>query len=502
MAGERGGRGSGTPEDFRGQEETPIHNVEAEAALLGALMIDNRMVAHVVPIVRAEDFWLPVHGRIYEIICYLVGEGDNANPITVKTYVQVHPGIKDLGGAGHYLANLTGSGAALIGCIDFAKQVRDLAQFRKIQLTLKDGMSALGDMDVDSHPQKLVDEIVANLAEDTAHSTVNQAVSAADAMREVNERIAEIQTKGAGMLGATCFSIPEINYHLTRLAPGTMTIIGGRPSSGKSVLGQTVSWGCAQAGHPTALISAEMTKIFLHMRLAADMAFAYGQKINYSDITSGRPSAAAAAFLRSMPDRLADLPLDLLSPDRPTIEEVEGIVARLVQKWKRQGRKLEVVVVDYIQILGTIRRLDRLEKINYISERLIAIAKRHELAIIVLSQLNRDVEKRADKRPMLSDLKESGRLEEDADNVILVHREEYYMLPNRPEETSDKFAAWRELWEPVRDQMDMTFAKVRQGETGNAKVKFFGRYQAVRTKSYNEYTSRGLFLEEEDDLFH
>ena len=193
--------------------------------------------------------------------------------------------------------------------------------------------------------------------------------------------------------------------------------------------------------------------------------------------------------------RIAEHPLSLISPDRATIEEIESRVAIHAGNLEREGKRLEVLIVDYVQIVGTTKKMDRIEALNYVSGRLLRLAKRYKMAVIVLSQLNRDVEKRPDKKPQLSDLKESGRLEEDADNVLFVYRAEYYLERELPEKDAKGYDNWLIAYETAKVRVDLIAGKTRANQISTARLKFFGPSQAIRGSDW-----RPVEIGEQSDL--
>lgn len=459
-------------------------NVEAEAALLGAVMIDNRMLDDLGGRLNHEDFFEPVHGRIWQQMLRLRGEGSTATPVTLRPLFDKDPALEAVGGAA-YLAQLTGSGAAIIGARDFAAQVMDLAMLRRIQDAALDGLRAAADTTTEIAPVKIANDVATRILAVTERTEAPKIRTASAMIERAIERSVEIRS-GVN-IGATTETVEDINEVIGALGGGSMTAIGGRPSMGKSILLQSALWGYAKRGHHVLGLSLEMSDDDLSMRLAADLAFAMGEPVPYSHIRRGRMSVTEERVLEAVRDKVTDLPLRMTSPDRSSIEEIEAIASRHAGMLERQGHHLEVIGVDYIQIVGTKKRLQGREKIDYISERLLALGKRLGCHMLVLSQLSRGVEARPDKRPQMSDLKESGRIEEDSENVILLYRPEFYLASTEPEDKfSKEYETWHEEYQTVRDRVDFIMPKVRHGTPATRRGRFYGAYQAIRGSNFRE----------------
>lgn len=472
------------------QQKSLPSNVEAEMALLGAMMIDNRCVSTVAPILRAEDFYDPLNADLFDAIVRLYGKGRQANPVTLKPLFEHDPRMKRMGGVG-YLAMLTGSGAALIGYRDFAQQIADLSALRKMAHSLRESAVKVCDTADDVDPGRAFAEAMGSFVQAGERADPVKMRNAKGAVQSVRSRMERIRE--AGSPGPRCITINDINDQIGSFEAGGYTILGGRPSMGKSVTAQSIAWGIAKTGTPAAMLSWEMTEEMQDCRLVADILFGMGEPIPFNRILKGELEMHELRALDEAEKRLAGLPLDMLSVRRQTIEAVEGHVARLVQKWESRGKKLGLVVFDYIQIIQAAKRFsagDTKSLIEYISGRIVDMAVKYGFHALVLSQLSRQVEARTDQRPQLSDLKEAGRLEEDADNVLLAYREEYYLLRKPPKKGSER-EAWELDLQACYGKCDIIAAKVRQGEVGTRQVQFFGKYQAVRGSDFIDFGGLG-----------
>jgi replicative DNA helicase len=470
---------------------------ETEAALLGAMMIDNRIADQVADRLLPEHFNDFLHVRIYKVIRALRAAGDDATPVTIRGYFPKGSLVDEQGNDFNvpaYCAGLTGSGAGMIGFKTFTDQIIRFATYRGMRKTLQDGIDKI---EAVARPYSFTEEAPElpdplAIASDTSAAMLravesrnpNKITAAGSLLHRVRAR-AERAAAGISV-GAKCKTIPDLNDIIGPAGPGQMTIIGGRSGMGKTVLACSAAWGYAVNGHPTLLISLEMTEDALAMRLAADLTFGMDEPVPFGDMTRNRETESQLLTVDEAARRIAQYPFQTVSPGRVTIEGIEAIVAREVSRLERLGLKLEVVVVDYIQIVAATGRLEGTARINHISEGLLGIAQRYGCHVFALSQLLRDIDKRPDRRPTVADLKESGRLEEDADNVVLVYRPEFYLVKEQPDATkeSKKWEDWNIEMGDARGRVDVMGVKVRMGEQAVKRCQFFGKHQAIRGKDF------------------
>lgn len=488
--------------------------VETEAALLGAMMIDNRVIDQAVARLEAKHFYEPVHAKIFKAMLVLRRAGDAATPITVRPYVANDPGLEQLGGAG-YLAMLSGGGGAgLIGAKTFVDQIIQFWEMRELRAAYQAGIERIeapllprDNMTLREYLDQPDLPSVREISVETA-AAVQSAVEGRQAyktvgMGETLRRVrARFERAAAGQsIGAKCRTVEDLNDLITAAGPEQMTIIGGRPGMGKTVLACSAAWGYAINGHGTLIISLEMSEDALAMRNAADLTFGMGEPIEYKAITRNELTESDLLTIDEAERRIAKHPLRCVSPGRVTIEEIDALVALEAAAMERRGEKLEVVIVDYVQIIAATGRLEGTAKINHISEGLLGIAKRYKVHVFALSQLLRDIDKRPDRRPTTADLKESGRLEEDADNVILVFRNEHYLLKERPNrsDSETKWTEWEAEYQACKGRADLIGGKSRMNEPVTRRVKFYGKHQAMRSSTFEE-AAGGVFGDEQEVL--
>jgi replicative DNA helicase len=458
-------------------------NVEAEAALLGALMIDNRIVEDVQLKLQPHHFYEPLHGRIYEAILRMTDANRIANPVTLRPLFDSDESIKEVGGPA-YLAQLTGSGAAVIGARDFAQQIYDLALLRALVGVGRDLVEGALDTSEDVAPLAQIERAETELYKVAEEGGAEgRAKSFSDATKEALE-MAERALNSGGHLSGFTTGLESLNSKIGGLHKSDLIIVAGRPGMGKSSLATNIGFACAQrllrdredgveqaksAGTPVALFSLEMSADQLATRILAEQSGISSENLRMGRISQQefRQLARAAAELQSLPLYIDDTP-------GLTIAALRTRARRL----KRQ-KGIGMVIIDYLQLLqGSGRGSagdNRVQEISEISRGLKQLAKELDVPVMALSQLSRAVEQREDKRPQLSDLRESGSIEQDADIVIFIYREDYYLAAKQPADDHPDFAAWQEEMARNYGRAEIIVAKQRHGSTGKVRVKFDSR---------------------------
>src|SRR3954470_5012211 len=458
-------------------------NVEAEAALLGALMIDNRLVEDIQLKLKAHHFFEPLHGRIYDAVLKLTDSNRVANPVTLRPLFESDENIKEVGGVA-YLAQLTGSGAAVIGARDFAQQIYDLALLRALVGVGRDLVEGALDTSEDVAPLAQIERAETELYKVAEEGGAEgRAKSFSDATKEALE-VAERALNSGGHLSGFTTGLESLNAKIGGLHKSDLMIIAGRPGMGKSALGTNIAFAAARrfvrdvedgiepeksAGAPVALFSLEMSSDQLATRILAEESGISSENLRMGKISQQefRQLARAAAELQNLPLYIDDTP-------GLTIAALRTRARRL----KRQ-KGIGILVVDYLQLLqGSGRGSsgdNRVQEISEISRGLKQLAKELNVPVIALSQLSRAVEQREDKRPQLSDLRESGSIEQDADMVLFIYREDYYLGAKQPADDHPDFAAWQEEMARAYGRAEVIVAKQRHGSTGKVRLKFDSR---------------------------
>ena len=457
-------------------------NIEAEAALLGALMLDNRLVEDVGLKLKPHHFHEPVHGRIYEAVLRLTDKNMVANPVTLRPMFEGDEALKEMGGAG-YLATLTGSGATLIAAKDFARQVYDLALLRALIGVGRDLVESALDTSEEVAPLEQIERAEMELYKVAEEGGAEgKAQSFADATKEAL-RTAEKALNSGGHLSGITTGLEGLNSKIGGLHKSDLLIVAGRPGMGKTSLATNIAFAAAQryardiedgiaaeksAGAAVAFFSLEMSADQLATRVLAEQS-----KISSENLRMGRISKQEFRELARAAGELESLPLYI--DDTPGLS-IAALRAR-ARRLKRQ-KGIGLVVVDYLQLLqGTNRNANdnRVNEISEISRGLKTLAKELDVPVLALSQLSRAVEQREDKRPQLSDLRESGSIEQDADMVLFVYREDYYLSAKQPADDHPDFAQWQEEMERAYGRAEVIVAKQRHGATGKVRLKFDSR---------------------------
>ncbi|MBM7406835.1 MULTISPECIES: replicative DNA helicase [Sphingomonas] len=462
-------------------------NVEAEAALLGAMMIDNRLADDIVERLEPDHFFEPVHARIFEKIRDVRRQNMLANPVTLRPLFEDDSGMRELGGPG-YLAQLTGSGAGLLGAKQFAEQIYDLAQLRALITVGTTLVENALDTSQTIDPRKQIEQAEEALfrvaAEGTTANTVKSFAQATTMAVQMADRALN---SGGGLSGVTT-GLDSINSRIGGLHHSDLIILAGRPGMGKTSLATNIAFNAARrfmddqragvekgksVGAKVAFFSLEMSADQLATRVLAEQSGISSEALRMGKISKAEfvKLADAAADLESLP----------LYIDDTAGLSISGLHTRVRRLHRRLDDQLGLVVVDYLQLLqGTGRSDNRVNEISEISRGLKTLAKDIGVPVIALSQLSRAVEQREDKRPQLSDLRESGSIEQDADMVWFVYREDYYVAakePKRPRDGDDArvfedHAKWAVDMERVYGLAELIIAKQRHGATGKVTMKF------------------------------
>ena len=477
-------------------------NIEAEAALLGALMIDNRLVEDVQIRLQPHHFFEPLHGRIYEAVLRLTDRNMVANPVTLRPLFEADEAMREVGGAA-YLAQLTGSGAAVIGARDFAAQIYDLALLRALVGVGRDLVEGALDTSEDVAPLAQIERAESELyrvAEEGGSE--GKVKSFGEATRMALEQAEKALNSGGHLSGVTT-GIDGINSKIGGLHNSDLLILAGRPGMGKTSLATNMAFAAAQrfvqdqsdgiapdksAGAPVAFFSLEMSADQLATRILAEQS-----GISSENLRMGKISKQEFQQLARASGELANLPLYIDDTPGLTIAALRARARRL----KRQ-KGIGMVVVDYLQLLqgsGKSSNDNRVQEISEISRGLKQLAKELQLPVLALSQLSRAVEQREDKKPQLSDLRESGSIEQDADIVMFVYREDYYVAakePKRPIDGDDArifeaYEQWRRDMERVYGMAELIVAKQRHGATGKVRMKFDSRITKFSDAADDQY---------------
>ncbi len=450
------------------------HNIEAEQGLLGALLVDNRALEKVSDFLKPAHFFAPAHQRIYEAIVKLVDRGQTATPVTLKSYFEQDEDLSHIGGAA-YLADLAASIISVINAGDYARTIYDLHMRREL--------ISLG--------EDIVNEAYTHTLERDASRTIEVAESRLFSLAETGDGrggfvtlkesvltaidIAQKAYNTDGHVTGVTTGLRDLDGKLGGLHPSDLLILAARPSMGKTSLAVNIAFNAAERyadtggkeGGIVGFFSLEMSSDQLATRILAEQSGISGDAIRKGNIGENDFRRFVEAS-----QKLAQVPLYIDDTPALTI----GAVRTRARRLKRQFG-LSLLIIDYLQLLqGSGSRQsseNRVLEISEITRGLKAIAKELNIPVIALSQLSRAVEQREDKRPQLSDLRESGSIEQDSDVVMFIYREEYYLSRTQPDmEEGDKYAKWQEKMERAHNKADIIVAKQRHGPIGTETLYF------------------------------
>ena len=479
-------------------------NVEAEAALLGAALIDNRVIEELVSPLHPDHFFEPVHARIFERILQLMDRKAVVTPVTLRPYFEADEALKELGGVS-YLARLTADGQGLLAPRELAQQIYDLALLRELVTVGRNLVNSALDTSESVEPMEQIAGAEAALYKVAEGASVgSEAQSFRTSSLAAIQQIERALNSGGHISGRTT-GLDDLNAKVGGLHDSDLIILAGRPAMGKTSLATNIAFNCADrylrdmkdgiapeksVGAPVAFFSLEMSADQLATRILAEQA-----EISSERLRMGKISHEDFQRISFASQRLAELPLYI--DDSPALS-----IAALRTRARRLKRRHDIglVVVDYLQLLqGTGRASDnRVNEISEISRGLKTLAKELSVPVIALSQLSRAVESREDKRPQLSDLRESGSIEQDADMVWFIFREEYYHDAKKPDEASEtsspeaikKYREWEERHEEVVNKATVIIGKQRHGSTGNIQLLFqseFTKFGNLARDQYRQY---------------
>lgn len=449
------------------------HNLEAEQGLLGALLVDNRAYEKIGDFLREVHFFMPAHGRIYEAIVKMIDRGQNASPVTLKNYFEKDEDLSEVGGA-EYLADLAANVISVVNIEDYGRTIYDSHMRRELIALGEEVVNESFLHNIDSSAQDTVERAEARLYELAESGEVKgNFVTLRDSVL-VSIEHAERAFKTKGNVTGVTTGLKDMDAKLGGLHESDLLILAGRPSMGKTALAVNIAYNAARryaetGGEEGAIVgffSLEMSADQLATRILSDRSGISGDAIRKGNIKQEdfRKFVEASQELSQVPIHIDDTPALSISAVRTR-----------ARRLKRQ-HGLGLLIVDYLQLLrgtGSKQGMDnRVQEVAEITRGLKAIAKELQIPVLALSQLSRQVEQREDKRPQLSDLRESGSIEQDADVVMFVYREEYYLSRTEPEPGTEKHMTWQESMEKAHNIGECIVAKARHGPIGAVKMYF------------------------------
>ena len=458
-------------------------NIEAEQALIGSVLVNNDIIDEISNIINSRIFYDPAHIKIYEVIENLNNKGMIANPITLKNYFEKDNMLNEVGGT-EYLVKLTRFSGSSKQALDYAKIIHEMYLRRELIL-ISDKLSSdtLNANSQEQNAENIIEGTEKSLFDLAERGSFSQSFLKFNQALDQTIEMATLAMKNdQGIVGMPT-GLTELDEKLGGLHKSDLIILAGRPSMGKTALATNIAYNVSrhilkkQEKSSVAFFSLEMSSEQLSTRILSEQA-----KIRSDDIRRGKVTEEEINRYIETSRNIYDLPL--------YIDETPAItIATLSNRARRIKRLfgLGLVVVDYIQLMrsSSNKNESRVQEISEITQGLKALAKELSVPVLALSQLSRAVEQRDDKQPQLADLRESGSIEQDADVVMFVYREEYYLERKQPKLGSIEHAEWQSKMNDVTGLADIILGKQRHGPTGTIKVEFEGIYTKFKDLSKN-----------------
>ena len=458
------------------------HNIDAEQALIGTLLINNEVFDVVNAVVQSEHFFDPVHARIYDVISQKIQKNALASPVTIKPFFEGDEALKELGGSS-YLVRLASASISSFAAKEFAVLIRDLSLRRSLLNVANDMSQRATTMSVDQTAEDQIveaEQALYNLSslgkEDSGFQSFVK--STVDAIKVANKAYQQ-----EGNLSGLSTGLIDLDKKLGGLNPSDLIIIAGRPSMGKTALATNIAFNIAKQninadeitkksesplGTVVGFFSLEMSSSQLASRILSEASKVPSDQIRRGEMTENefRRFVEAAQQLESCTlyiDDTAALPISTLTARARRLKRTYG---------------LDVLIVDYLQLVRPASSKDnRVNEISEITQGLKAIAKELDIPVIALSQLSRQVESREDKRPQLSDLRESGSIEQDADIVMFVYRAEYYKEREKPgDHDIEATLKWQDEMSQLHGKAELIIGKQRHGPIGSVDLSFESQF--------------------------
>jgi replicative DNA helicase len=455
------------------------HNIEAEQALLGAILVNNEAFYRVSDFLEPQHYFDPLHQKIYEIASQLIRAGKLATPVTLKTFL--NDLSIDVGGmtVPQYLARLAAEATTIINAEDYGRSIYDLATRRNLIIIGEGMVNVAYDSPVDMPPRQQIEDAeksLFGLAETGRYDGGFQRFT--DAMARAIDMAAAAYQRD-GKLSGISTGLRDLDHRLGGLQRSDLVVLAGRPGMGKTALATNIAFNIAKAykfevepdgNHKTTnggivgFFSLEMSSDQLATRIVAEQAAIPSYKIRRGDLREDEFYQLTEAARE-----IQALPLYIDDTGGLSIAQLAARARRL----KRQ-RGLDFMVVDYLQLLsGSSKKGEnRVQELTEITTGLKALAKELNVPVMALSQLSRQVESRDDKRPQLSDLRESGSIEQDADAVMFVFREEYYVKNKEPKPGTEEHIKWQTDMAQLHGRAEVIIGKQRHGPTGTVMLQF------------------------------
>ena len=456
------------------------NNIEAEQSVIGSILVTNEIFDELSTIITSVNFYDPMHQKIYNAIENLIYKGMLANPITLKNYFEDEKDDLDIP---EYLVKITKFSTSVRQAIEYSKIIYDMFVRRELIKISEQTIDSAKINDLETSGQNIIENSERLLFDLAEKGTFNSSlIKFDDAMKQTIEMASAAYKNEGGIVGVPT-GLRDLDYKLGGLHQSDLIIIAGRPSMGKTSLATNIAFNAAKyiqdngKKSSVAFFSLEMSSEQLSTRILSEQA-----RISSNDIRQGRISDDQFDQFLETSKNVAELPL--------FIDETPAIsIAAMSNRARRIKRLhgLDIIIVDYIQLMrGTTHNKDgRVQEISQITQGLKAIAKELGVPVVALSQLSRQVEQRDDHKPQLADLRESGSIEQDADVVMFVYREGYYLLRKEPREATVEHAEWQAKMNEVAHLAEIIIGKQRHGPIGKITLEFEERFTKFKDTQIN-----------------
>ncbi len=457
-------------------------NIEAEQALLGSILVNNDIIDEISNFISFPKFFDPIHRKIYQVVEILNGKGMIANPITLKNHFESDNSLNDVGGV-EYLVKLTRFSSSIKQSIDYAKIIHDMFLRRKLIEISTNLLNDSEDDDISVSSENIIETAEKSLFDLAERGNFSQSfLKFNEALDQTIEMATLAMQNDRGIVGVPT-GLTDLDEKLGGLHKSDLVIIAGRPSMGKTALATNIAYNAAKTLQErgekasVAFFSLEMSSEQLSTRILSEQA-----RIQSNNIRRGKATEEELNRYIEVSRNIYELPLYIDETPAITISTLSNRARRIKRLFG-----LNLIVVDYIQLMRTsVKRFDnRVQEISEITQGLKALAKELGVPVLALSQLSRAVEQRDDKIPQLSDLRESGSIEQDADVVMFVYREEYYLEKRQPKLGSIEHAEWQSKMSDISGLAEIIIGKQRHGPTGNIQVEFEGMFTKFKDLKRN-----------------
>jgi replicative DNA helicase len=456
------------------------YDIDVEQALIGAILVDNYSLERVSSLLKPDHFYDPLHQRLFDAIERMWAKGHAVTPLTLKAMMEQDAGLVEVGGQA-YLLSLARAAPALPNVKDYARILADLAMRRELIRIGEDIVNTAYEAPIDVAPAAQIDEAEKALYRVAERSRFGEGPVGFDVALSQAVQQAEQALARGGHISGVPSGFTDLDSLLGGLHPSDLLIVAGRPGMGKTALATNMAFHAARVwakdkadqaepkrGAPVLLFSLEMAASQLSARILSEQT-----EVDMRKIRTGRFTDAEWDRFVHTAQVLGDLPL--------YIDDTGGIsIAQIAARARRLKREKQIglIVIDYLQLVEpSSRRFEnRVQEISDVTKGLKALAKELSVPVMALSQLSRGVDNRDDKRPILSDLRESGSIEQDADVVMFVYREEYYLKSREPEAGTSEHATWMEKLDRVHNRAEILVEKHRHGPTNKIELFFDERF--------------------------